>query len=50
MTTLLHWHCLTCDASGTTTGTESGADAKHVKAEGHATTASLREWAAREER
>lgn len=41
--TELHWRCLTpgCADGGTTTGTESGADAKHLRAEGHATTASL---------
>lgn len=34
----IHWHCLDCPAAGETTGTESGADVKHVRAEQHATT------------
>jgi hypothetical protein len=40
----VNWHCLACEQSGETTGTESGADAKHVKAEGHATTSHLTDW------
>ena len=44
----LHWRCRVpgCDAHGTTTGTESGADAKHAKT-GHATLAAAGEWAGR---
>ncbi len=40
----LHWTCLQCPASGTTTGTESGADVKHANAEKHGTNAHLRDW------
>lgn len=41
----LNWSCLQCPAAGVTTGTESGQDAKHCRAEGHATNAHAREWA-----
>lgn len=35
-----YWRCLHCPQTGTTTGTESGADVKHVRATGHATVTS----------
>lgn len=34
---MIGWRCLECDAKGETTGTESGADVKHVRATTHAT-------------
>lgn len=37
---MLTWACLSCAESGETTGTESGADVKHVHATHHATTTS----------
>lgn len=46
MTAPIHWRCITCGETGTTTGGEQGPDAKHVRAEQHVTTTSLREWAA----
>ena len=33
-----HWACLSCPAHGTTPGTETGPDAKHVRETGHAVT------------
>lgn len=35
---MIYWRCLDCPVHGTTTGTESGADVKHVRATNHATT------------
>jgi hypothetical protein len=48
--TAAYWACLhpDCHETGTTTGTESGADRKHTTATGHATTTTVRaETAAR---
>ena len=47
----LYWDCITpgCGASGTTTGTESGQDAKHSRAENHTTVSHAAEWGQREE-
>lgn len=41
----LHWHCLHCNAHGTTTGGDKGADAKHCAATGHGVTSHARVWA-----
>lgn len=37
-----YWRCMDCPEWGETSGTESGADAKHVKATGHATVTTVR--------
>lgn len=37
----VYWACMDCDAHGETTGTESGADVKHVREHAHSTVTSM---------
>lgn len=43
---MIYWRCLECDEHGETSGTESGADVKHVRATTHPTmtTSNLAPW------